>query len=248
MIGGNLNAARGEALGRPRRSALVVSLPWRLRPGKWGVIAAILVTVLGAAAHGTGFAYRPATEFAMVLPSQPSPNPDALRKSLARLRSQQRTLQAALRQKSPRGTHLIIDQTLNRLQVKKDGDTLLDVRCSAGSGMLLQEGGGKKRRWIFDTPRGQFRVLQKVQNPVWKKPDWAFVEEGKPIPTDPDERFEYGTLGEYALHFGNGYMIHGTLYERLIGRSVTHGCIRLGKEDLRKVWSSVPHGTPIYIY
>ena len=183
-----------------------------------------------------------------VLPSQPPTNPSTLRKDLARLRSQQRTLEAALKQKSPRGTHLIIDQTLNRLRLKKDGDTLLEATCSAGSGMILQEGGGKNRRWIFDTPRGQFRVLQKVQNPVWKKPDWAFVEEGKPIPKDPDERFEYGTLGEYALHFGNGYMIHGTLYERLLGRSVTHGCIRLGKEDLRKVWSAVPHGTPIYIY
>jgi L,D-transpeptidase YbiS len=43
-------------------------------------------------------------------------------------------------------------------------------------------------------------------------------------------------------------MIHGTLYERLLGRSVTHGCIRLGKEDLRKVFGAVPIGTPIYIY
>jgi L,D-transpeptidase YbiS len=83
---------------------------------------------------------------------------------------------------------------------------------------------------------------------VWRKPDWAFVEEGQPIPTKAAERFEYGTLGEYALYFGNGYMIHGTLYERLLGRSVTHGCIRLGRDDLRKVWAMVPVGTPIFVY
>jgi len=43
-------------------------------------------------------------------------------------------------------------------------------------------------------------------------------------------------------------MIHGTLYERLLGRPVSHGCIRLGKEPLREVWRLAPIGTPVYIY
>jgi L,D-transpeptidase YbiS len=114
--------------------------------------------------------------------------------------------------------------------------------------MVLQEGGGKARRWVFDTPRGQFKVLQKIADPVWKKPDWAFVEEGKPIPKRDEDRMDYGTLGEYSFQLGDGYMIHGTLYERLLGRSVTHGCIRVGRDDLRKVWQLVPVGTPVYIY
>ena len=29
-------------------------------------------------------------------------------------------------------------------------------------------------------------------------------------------------------------MIHGTLYERLLGRAVSHGCIRVGRDDLRQ--------------
>jgi len=102
----------------------------------------------------------------------------------------------------------------------------------------------KKREWVFDTPRGRFEVLSKAQNPVWRKPDWAFVEEGAPIPKNPADRLDYGSLGEYALYFGNGYMIHGTLYERLLGRAVSHGCIRVGRDDLRKVWASAGIGTP----
>jgi L,D-transpeptidase YbiS len=43
-------------------------------------------------------------------------------------------------------------------------------------------------------------------------------------------------------------MIHGTLYERLLGRAVSHGCIRVGRDDLRKVWTSTRIGTRIYIY
>jgi L,D-transpeptidase YbiS len=113
--------------------------------------------------------------------------------------------------------------------------------------MVLKES-AQGRVWVFDTPRGHFRVISKLENPVWRRPDWAFVEEGEPIPKDPAERLEYGSLGEYALYFGDGYMIHGTLYERLLGRPVSHGCIRLGREPLREVYRQAPAGTPIYVF
>jgi L,D-transpeptidase YbiS len=119
--------------------------------------------------------------------------------------------------------------------------------CSAGSGMVLKASSGSKK-WVFDTPRGVFKVRNKISNPIWKKPDWAFAEEGKTLPTNPEDRFESGTLGKYALYLEDGYMIHGTLYTRLLGRSVTHGCIRLGPEDLQAVWDAVPIGTPVYIF
>jgi L,D-transpeptidase YbiS len=43
-------------------------------------------------------------------------------------------------------------------------------------------------------------------------------------------------------------MIHGTLYERLLGRSVSHGCIRVGRDDLRKIYRAASVGTPIFIF
>ena len=43
-------------------------------------------------------------------------------------------------------------------------------------------------------------------------------------------------------------MMHGTLYERLLGRDVTHGCIRIGRDDLRQVVRDCPVGTPLYVY
>ena len=124
----------------------------------------------------------------------------------------------------------------------------VEALCSAGSGMVLKESGGKQRQWVFDTPRGSFEVLSRMENPVWRKPDWAFVEEGQPIPKNEADRYESGSLGEYALYFGNGFMIHGTLYERLLGRAVSHGCIRVGREDLRTVWATTKLGTRIFIY
>jgi L,D-transpeptidase YbiS len=157
-------------------------------------------------------------------------------------------LEKALAARVPSRVHIVIDQTHNRLEVRRGNEVLISAVCSAGSGMVLQETGGQERQWIFDTPRGIYHVRSKLEDPVWKKPDWAFIEAGEPVPTNPGKRIEYGALGEYALYFGNGFMIHGTLYERMLGRSVTHGCIRLGRDDLATVFRSCPVGTPIYIF
>jgi L,D-transpeptidase YbiS len=55
-------------------------------------------------------------------------------------------------------------------------------------------------------------------------------------------------LGKYALSMGDGYLVHGTPYERLLGMPVSHGCIRLGASDLEAVHSALPIGAPVYIY
>jgi len=201
--------------------------------------AALMFAVMGLT--GTGWDFEP-------VPAAAAPAaPNAASPEASRLAAERERLQTALRLRVPRGPWIVIDQTHNRLRLMRGDDTLLEAPCSAGSGMVLKEGGAG-RVWVFDTPRGRFEVLSKAEDPVWKKPDWAFVEEGEPIPTDPEERLEYGSLGEYALYFGDGFMIHGTLYERLLGRPVSHGCIRLGSEPLRAVYKIAPLGTPVYIY
>lgn len=156
-------------------------------------------------------------------------------------------LEQSLHDLAPRGVFIVVDQANNRLYLREGERVLREAVCSSGSGMVLRDT-ERGRVWVFDTPRGAFRIQKKVKNPVWKKPDWAFIEEGKRPPARASERFEYGTLGEYALYLGDGYMIHGTLYERLLGRSVTHGCIRLGRDDLRAVYEATDVGTEVYIF
>jgi L,D-transpeptidase ErfK/SrfK len=148
----------------------------------------------------------------------------------------------------PKGLYIVIDTARNRLTLKNGGQVVRTAVVSCGSGVVLEEPGGKKRSWVFDTPRGEFAVKSKITNPYWVKPDWAFIEEGEKIPKALDERIEAGTLGDYALGFGQGYFIHGTLYTRLLGRNVTHGCVRVGDEDLKEVFKAVSIGTKIYIY
>jgi len=148
----------------------------------------------------------------------------------------------------PKGLYIVIDTAENRLYLKNGGEVVRTAVVSCGSGVILEEPGGKKRSWVFDTPRGEFFVKSKITNPYWVKPDWAFIEEGEAIPKVLEDRIESGTLGDYALGFGQGYFIHGTLYTRLLGRNVTHGCVRVGDEDLKAVFKAVSIGSKIYIY
>lgn len=168
--------------------------------------------------------------------------------SLARLRAQHAALKRQLASYAPTDAYIVVDTARNRLYVKRREAVLLDAVVSTGSGTILDHPDQPERRWVFDTPRGAFAVQSKLVNPSWVKPDWAFLEEGRTIPANAAERVETGILGEYALGFGNGYFIHGTLYTRMLGKNVTHGCIRLNDDDLRTVNRLADIGTPLIIF
>jgi lipoprotein-anchoring transpeptidase ErfK/SrfK len=174
----------------------------------------------------------------------PTDSPSSDNESKA-VRSQRLKLQKRLAGLRPQGLFIVVDTASNRLYLRRGDRILLEAVCSTGSGRRLTSG---EKSWTFQTPKGEFAVLSKISNPVWRKPDWAFLEEGKAPPKDNRERFEKDVLGEYALGFGDGYFIHGTLYTRMLGRNVTHGCIRLASKDLTQLARTAPLGTRIYIF
>jgi hypothetical protein len=67
-------------------------------------------------------------------------------------------------------------------------------------------------------------------------------------PFGTNQRKFAGVLGTHRLNLGDGYALHGTDKPETIGRSVSHGCIRLRNEDIETLYRMVPVGTPIYIY
>jgi lipoprotein-anchoring transpeptidase ErfK/SrfK len=144
-------------------------------------------------------------------------------------------------------SYIVINTTDNRFFLYRNKKLIREGFCSSGSYTMLQTEGNKK--WIFKTPKGKYWIHGKTTNPVWKKPDWAFVEEGLPIPPKDDfSRFEYGVLGDYALAIGDGYLIHGTIYKRFLGMPVTHGCVRLNDEDLEVIYNTLNVGSKVYIF
>jgi hypothetical protein len=148
----------------------------------------------------------------------------------------------------PTQTYLVVNTVDNRFFLYRNRKLMREGFCSSGSYTLLKTEDGEKE-WIFKTPRGRFTIQGKITHPVWRKPDWAFVEEGLPVPGPSDpSRYEYGVLGDYAMSIGDGYLIHGTLYKRLLGMPVTHGCIRLNDDDLEAVFNALSVGSKVYIY
>jgi hypothetical protein len=142
---------------------------------------------------------------------------------------------------------LVINTTENKFSLNNKGKVVREGRCSTGSFILLDA--GEEKKWKFETPKGLFRIHGKAESPVWNKPDWAFIEEGLPVPPSNSHlRWESGVLGDYALSIGDGYLIHGTLYKRLLGMPVTHGCVRMDDEDLEVVFNTLRVGSKVYIY
>ena len=169
-------------------------------------------------------------------------------RALPALQRQYESLKRQLARQAPGGTYIVVDTARNHLYLKQGAEVLLDAVASTGSGALLDKPDQPGTQWLFDTPRGEFAVQTRLTNPVWIKPDWAFLEEDQEIPSNPADRMEPGVLGDYALGFGKGYFIHGTLYTRLLGKNVTHGCIRLADDDLRRTYKLAKIGTPIMIF
>lgn len=164
-----------------------------------------------------------------------------------KLNKEIRTLDSRLDRKIPSSYYIVINSSSNIFTLYKGKTLVKQDKCSTGSYILLKN--GDAQQWLFKTPRGEFRIQGKITSPVWRKPDWAFVEEGLPVPpANHPSRYERGVLGDYAMSLGDGYLIHGTLYQRFLGLPVTHGCIRLNDENLELVYNSLQTGSKVFIF
>jgi len=172
----------------------------------------------------------------------------ALAQDVNQMRAARRKVAAELNRLRPSGTYLVVDTFRNRVRLMKGDTVVLEDVCSTGTNNSLADT-ASGREWTFRTPRGR-RAVQgsAMEDPVWMRPDWAFIEEGEAPPDNPRERAEAGVLGKYAIPIGDGYFIHGTLYTRLLGYPATHGCVRLGDETLARIVKVARPGTPVIIY
>ena len=100
----------------------------------------------------------------------------------------------------------------------------------------------------WETPVGRFQVEEMVEHPDFLKVDDSVVpvrviKRIPPGPTNP--------LGERWIAFAHGegwtVGIHGTPNPELLGRAVSHGCIRMRNADVIRVYERVQLGTPVIV-
>jgi hypothetical protein len=207
-----------------------------------GVLLAVAALLVALQAYGWYLGHGGTRAVGAAVTDGKEAPPSAERLSAANAKLQSRI--AAL---APKGQYVVIDTANNRVFLREGDKILRDMLASCGSGNVLVDPVGG-RTWTFDTPRGQFQIRSKVKDPIWIKPDWAFIEEGEPIPARASDRAERYVMGDYALGIGQGYFLHGTLYKRLLGRNVSHGCVRLGDEDIEFLYRTATLGTKVIIY
>jgi lipoprotein-anchoring transpeptidase ErfK/SrfK len=94
----------------------------------------------------------------------------------------------------------------------------------------------------WETPIGNFQVLNMTKNPTWLHP---FTGESIPggSPKNP--------LGRYWIGFwtnGTNWIgFHGTPNPESVGKAASHGCIRMYNNDVQELFEQVSVGTPVTV-
>ncbi|MEB3343738.1 L,D-transpeptidase [Okeania sp.] len=93
----------------------------------------------------------------------------------------------------------------------------------------------------WETPTGNFKVIQKVENPEWENP-WT----GEVMPAGPNTALGlrwigFWTDGKDTIGF------HGTPTVDSIGYAASHGCVRMYNEHVVKLFEQVQVGTSVVV-
>jgi len=93
----------------------------------------------------------------------------------------------------------------------------------------------------WETPTGNFKVLQMDKNPAWQHPITGSIV--SPGPDSPLGKRWIGFWSNDKSLIG----FHGTNEEALIGKAVSHGCLRMRNQDVIALYSQIGLGTPVKV-
>ncbi|MBI5155168.1 L,D-transpeptidase, partial [Candidatus Poribacteria bacterium] len=88
------------------------------------------------------------------------------------------------------------------------------------------------------TPTGEFKILNKKMNPIWKPGNGFVYQPG-------DANNELGT--RWMAFEGDILGIHGTIHPETVGHYASNGCIGMTREDVEELFDLVTEGTPLTI-
>ena len=98
----------------------------------------------------------------------------------------------------------------------------------------------------FTTPRGTWKVTDKIVNPSWHNPAPNGWGAGMPLVIPPGPG---NPLGTRALRLNSpGILIHGTFNAASIGTFASHGCIRMRISDSLDLFPRVSVGTKVLVF
>ncbi|NEO33847.1 MAG: L,D-transpeptidase [Symploca sp. SIO3C6] len=124
--------------------------------------------------------------------------------------------------------HLVISLNKRRVYVYQDKKLQHSYPVAVG-----------KAGW--ETPQGNYKVIDMQPEPVWEHP-WT----GEIILPGPNNPLGARWIGFWTDGV-NLIGFHGTPNEKLVGRAVSHGCIRMRNQDILALYAQVNIGTPVTV-
>ncbi|MDD5748253.1 MAG: L,D-transpeptidase/peptidoglycan binding protein [Actinomycetota bacterium] len=96
----------------------------------------------------------------------------------------------------------------------------------------------------YPTTVGHWKIVTKEKNPSWRNPGTAWAKSMPPsIPPGPGN-----PLGTRAMALNaKGEVIHGTPSPWSVGRSLSHGCVRMYIKDVEQLFEMVELNTHVFI-
>jgi lipoprotein-anchoring transpeptidase ErfK/SrfK len=124
---------------------------------------------------------------------------------------------------------------------------VVDTSRSGGVWSLVE---GKPKRKVLTVQKGTV-IEVSPDGSTRELPPGEIIRAGKNVVVPPlgvpQRKFDK-VLGKYRLNLGGGYALHGTLATDQLGRSVSHGCVRLADADLEHLFQITKVGDQVIIY
>jgi L,D-transpeptidase ErfK/SrfK len=102
----------------------------------------------------------------------------------------------------------------------------------------------------WETPTGNFKILNKVKNPTWHVPEsiqWEMYDRGQEVITEvpPGPKNPLGSYWMATSAPGVGF--HATTSPWSVGRYASHGCFRMLTDQIEELFNQIEVGTPVKI-
>ena len=140
------------------------------------------------------------------------------------------------------GQAIVVSQKKTWVYLYNDNKVVAHYRCAVGMP-------------AYPTPYGTFHIGKKVKNPTWHN-GYAPWSRGMPAYIGPGINNPLGTRAMYVFTGAGpkggkdtGVRIHGVPASEnsSIGHAASHGCLRMHRKDVEKLFPLVKLGTIVYI-
>lgn len=173
---------------------------------------------------------------------------------------------------TPTGKFRIISKEENPVWVPPDWHFIEEARKTGGRTVHLKPGmaidaysgapvssGSSRGVWSW-AGGGRSGAVMKVRNNTVvieengrtrELPPGEVIRAGSAVvipPIGTPQRKYDKVLGTHRLNLGDGYALHGTQQVSQLGRSVSHGCVRLKNEDIAHLYEIANVGDEVIIY